>query len=161
MAIDMYLTIDGITGESQRLGHEGEIEVLSWSFGGSNTSSIGIGSGGGAGQVSLQDISLTKWVDASSPELFQAMCDGTHFPTGKLTMYKAGGAGMALAYLVLEFEEMFPTSVSTGGSGGEEVLTENVTFSFGKVTITYSEQAADGTAMGDHVGSWDVRTVSS
>jgi type VI secretion system secreted protein Hcp len=160
MATDMYLTIEGIKGESQRKGHEKEIEVISWSFGGSNPSSIGVGGGGGAGKVQLQDITITKFVDASSAELFQAMCTGKHFKNGKLTMYKAAGDKAPLKYMVLDFEEMFPTSMVTGGSGGEDVLSEKVTFSFGKVTITYTEQAADGTAKGDHVGSWDVRAVS-
>jgi len=159
MAIDMFLTIEGISGESQRTGHEGEIEVLGWSFGGSNPSSIGIGGGGGAGKVNLQEISITKYLDASSAEIFQAMCKGEHFPTGKMTAYKGGGD--ALPYLTMEFEEMYPTSQSMGGSGGEEVFTENVTFAFGKVVVTYTEQGAAGTAAGDHVGQWDVRTVSA
>lgn len=159
MATDMFLKIDGVKGETQRKGHEGEVEVLAWSFGGSNTSSVGVGGGGGAGKANLQDISVTKWVDASSPALFQAMCSGKHFPKGTLAVYKAAGE-KALQYLTLEFEEMFPTSVSTGGSGGEDRLTENVTFSFGKVTVKYLEQKADGTAKGEHVGSWDIRKVT-
>jgi len=160
MATDMYLTIEGITGESMRIGHEGEIDVIAWGFGGSNPSSIGIGGGGGAGKVTLQDFSITKYLDGSSAELFQAMCDGTHFPTAKMTVYKAAGAEGALPYLVFEFEELFPTSMSTGGSGPEDVLTEALTFSFGKVTVTYSEQSDAGTGQGDHVGSWDVRSNS-
>lgn len=159
MAIDMYLTVEGISGESQRVGHEGEIEVLAWSFGGSNSSSIGIGGGGGAGKVSLQEISITKYLDASSAEIFQAMCKGEHFPTATMVAYKGGGE--ALPYLKLEFEELYPTSQSMGGSGGEDIFTENVSFAFGKVVVTYTEQGDAGTASGDHVGQWDVRTVSA
>lgn len=159
MAIDMYLTLDGISGESQRSGHEGEIDVLGWSFGGANPSSIGVGGGGGAGKVSLGEITITKFLDASSAEIFQAMCKGTHFETGKLTAYKGGGD--ALPYLVIEFEEMYPTAQSMGGSGGEDRFTESVSFAFGKITVTYTEQGAAGTAAGDHVGAWDVRSVSA
>ena len=159
MATDMYLKIDGVEGETQRDKHAGEVEVLSWSFGGSNSSSVGAGGGGGAGRASLQDISITKWVDASSPGLFQAMCSGQHYDKGTLSIYKAGG-GEPLLYMKLDFEEMFPSSISTGGSGGEDRLTENITFAFGKVTQTYIVQNADGTAKGEKVGSWDVRTVT-
>jgi type VI secretion system secreted protein Hcp len=155
MATDMYLKIDGVKGESLRDGHKDEIDVLAWSFGGSNPSSIGIGTGGGAGRANLQDISLTKYVDAASPGLFQAMCSGKHFPEGTLSIYKAGG-GKPLKYLELKFKEMFPSSVSTGGSGGEDRLTENVTFAFAKVTITYQPQKEDGTSAGNIVGSWDI-----
>ena len=161
MAIDMFLTLPGsdIVGESQRAGHEGEIEILAWSFGGSNPSSIGIGGGGGTGKVTLTELTVTKYLDASSAELFQAMCKGDHFPEAKLTAYKSGGD--ALPYFTMEFEEMYPTSMSSGGSMGEDVFTESVTFAFGKVVVTYSEQGADGTAGGDHVGQWDVRSVSA
>jgi type VI secretion system secreted protein Hcp len=159
MATDMYLTVETITGESQRVGHEGEIDVLAWSFGGSNPSSIGVtGSGSGAGKVTLQDFSLTKYLDAATAELFQAMCDGRHFPTAKLTVYKAGGTSGPLPYLIFDFIDLFPTTQSVGGSGGEDTLTENVTFAYGKVTVTYSEQGTEGTGQGDHVGSWNVRS---
>lgn len=161
MAIDMYLTLPGsdIVGESQRKDHEGEIEVLAWSFGGTNPSSIGIGGGGGTGKVMLQELTVTKYLDASSAELFQAMCKGDHFPEAKLTAYKSGGD--ALPYFTLDFEEMYPTSISSGGSFGEDVFSETISFAFGKVTATYSEQNPDGTAGGDHVGAWDVRSVSA
>ena len=158
MAWDAYLTIDGVSGESQRQGHEGEIELIAFNFGGSNPSSIGIGSGGGTGTVSLSSFTITKKTDASSAELFQHMCTGEHFPVGKLTMYKSGGAAGALAFLVYEFEDMYVDNISwSGAEGGDNIPMESISFSFGKVTITYPEQNVDGTAGGDHVGSWDVR----
>ena len=86
------------------------------------------------------------------------MCLGQHFDTAKLTVYKGSGEAGGLPYLTFEFEELYPTSMSVGGSGGEDILTENITFAFGRVTVTYSEQDAAGAASGDHVGSWDVRT---
>jgi type VI secretion system secreted protein Hcp len=159
MATDMYLKLDhgDIRGESLKDGHEEQIEVLAWSIGGSNSSTVGYGTGGGAGKASVQDLSITKWVDSSSPVLFQHMCQGTHYPKGELFIYKAGGE-QPLKYMKLEFEEMFPTSVSTGGSGGEDRLTENVTFAFGKITIKYNKQNPDGTDAGEVPGSWDIRT---
>lgn len=159
MAIDMYLTLptSDIAGESTRAGHEGEIEVIAWSFGGANPTSLGVGGGGGAGTVALNELTITKYLDASSAELFQAMCLGEHFQTAKMTAYKSGGAA-AVAYLTLEFEQLYPTGLSSGGSMGEDVFTESVTFSFAKVIVTYTEQGPDGTAGGDHVGSWNILT---
>lgn len=159
MAIDMYLTLEGsdIAGESTRVNHEGEIEVIAWSFGGSNPSSLGVGGGGGAGKVTLQELTITKYLDASSAEFFQALCSGGHFPSGKMTAYKAGGSE-PVAYLTLDFEMLYPTSISSGGSYGEDVFTETISFTFGKVTVTYTEQNPDGTAGGDHVGAWNVLT---
>ena len=42
--------------------------------------------------------------------------------------------------------EVLVTSVSTGGSGGEDRLTENVTFNFAEVKVDYTEQKMDGGA---------------
>lgn len=158
MAWDAFLTVEGITGESQRSGHEGEIEVVSFNFGGTNPSSVGVGSGGGVGTVSLSPFTVTKKTDAASAELFQQMCQGVHYPEAKLTAYKSGGKE-ALGYLVYTFEEVYVDSIQWSGSeGGDEVPIEVVDFSFGKVIVEYTEQNPDGTAGGVHVGQWDLRT---
>lgn len=161
MAWDAYLTVEGISGEAQRKGHEGQIEILAFSFGGSNPSSVGRGRGGGTGAVDLSAFNVTKKTDASSAEMFAQMCAGVHFPTAKLTLYKAGGAA-PLPYLIYDFEEVFVDSIQwSGAEGGDNIPIENVSFSFGKVVITYTEQNPDGTAGGDHVGQYDLRSRSS
>jgi len=158
MAWDAFLTVEGITGESKRAGHEGQIPIIAFSFGGTNPSSVGVGSGGGTGTVALSSFNITKKTDASSAELFQQMCQGVHFPTAEITMYKSGGEE-ALAFLGYTFEEVYVDSIQwSGAEGGDNIPMENVTFSFGKVTIEYVEQNPDGTAGGVHAGSWDVRT---
>lgn len=158
MAWDAYLTVDGVSGESQRKGHEGEIEIISFSFGGSNPSSVGIGSGGGTGTVNLSSVNFVKMTDAASAELFKHMCMGKHFPKAKMTAYKSGG-DKPLDYLIFEFEEFYVDNISWSGSqGGSEIPTESVSASFGSVKITYNEQNPDGTKGGAHEGGWDVRT---
>ena len=158
-AWDAYLTVDGVTGESQRAGHEGEIELISFDQGGSNPSSVGIGSGGGTGTVNLTSFNFMKKTDAASAQLFQHMCTGKHFPTAKVTLYKSGGDGGAVDYLSFDFEEVYVDNITWSGSeGGDGIPMESVSMSFGKFTITYNEQNPDGTKGGSHVGSWDVRT---
>ncbi len=88
---DAYLAVEGVESESQREGHEGEIEVLAFQFGGSNISSVGQGSGGGTGVVALSEFMVQKKTDASSADMFQQLCTGEHYPTAKLTLYKSGG----------------------------------------------------------------------
>ena len=157
-AWDAFLEVDGVSGESQRAGHEGQIELRAFDFGGTNPSSVGVGSGGGTGTVNLSSFNFMKKTDASSAEMFQRMCTGTHFPTATLTMYKSGGDA-ALDYLLFEFEEVYVDNITWSGSeGGDGVPDESVSFSFGKVVITYNEQNPDGTKGGAHVGSWDNRT---
>lgn len=154
---DAYLTVEGVTGESQRDGHEGEIELLSFSFGASNPSSIGVGSGGGVGAVDIHSFTFEKHTDAASADLFKHCCSGKHFPTAKVTLYKAGGTGGPLDYLIFDFEEVYVDNIQWSGSEGSGVPTEVAAFSFGKVVVTYNQQDSAGAKSGSFMGSWDIR----
>jgi type VI secretion system secreted protein Hcp len=157
MAWDAFLILDDtVKGESRRAGHEEQIELISFSFGASNPASIGVGSGGGSGTVSLSSFNIMKKTDASSVGMFKACCLGQHFPTASIELYKSGGD--ALLYLKFDFEEVFVDNIQwSGAEGGDGVPLESVSFSFGKVEVTYTKQAPDGTADGDFVSSWDIR----
>src|SRR5437868_2371794 len=102
MAFDAFIKLPDIEGESKRKGFEGQIAILSFSFGASNPSSIGSGGGGGAGKVSLSSFNLMKLSDTTSPVLFQKCCTGDHFAKATVTLNKAGGTA-PLDFLVYEF----------------------------------------------------------
>ena len=142
MAVDMFIKIGDIKGESVDGKHKDEIDVLSWSWGMSQSGSAHVSGGAGAGKVNVQDISFTKYIDKSSPILLKHCCNGKHIPEAMLTVRKAGGE--ALEYLIIEMEKVLITSVSTGGSGGEDRLTENVTLNFRDFHVKYTPQAAEG-----------------
>ena len=63
MAVDMFIKIGDIEGESADKVHAKEIDVLAWSWGMSQSGNMHQGGGGGAGKVSVQDLSLTKYID--------------------------------------------------------------------------------------------------
>jgi type VI secretion system secreted protein Hcp len=142
MAVDMFLKLDDQKGESRDEKHKDETEVLAWSWGMSQSGSTHSGSGGGSGKVSVQDLSLTKYVDKSSPMLQLACCNGKHFKEALLTVRKAGEK--PLEYLKITMKEVIITSISTGGSGGEDRLTENVTLNFAEFKTEYTPQKPDG-----------------
>lgn len=154
MAVDIFMKLDGVTGEAQDSAHKEEIDVLSWSWGMSQSGTTHMGGGGGAGKVSVQDISFTKYLDASSPTLQKFCANGKHVATGKLTVRKAGEN--PLEYLKIELEEIIISSVSTGGSSGEERLTEHVSLNFKKFHTTYTPQAADGTGGAAVEAKWNI-----
>jgi type VI secretion system secreted protein Hcp len=154
MAVDIFLKLDGVTGEAQDSVHKDEIDVLSWSWGLSQSGTTHMGGGGGTGKVSVQDISVTKYLDASSPTLQKFCANGKHVATGTLTVRKAGEN--PLEYLKIDLEEIIISSVSTGGSGGEERLTENISLNFRKFHTTYTPQAADGTAGAAVEAKWNI-----
>ena len=155
MAVDMFIKIDNIKGESKHKAHPGETDVLAWSWGLSQSGSMQIGGGGGAGKVNVSDLNFTKWLDKGSTDLMAACCKGTHIPKAVLVVRKAGDK--PLEYLTITMEEVLISSVSTGGSGGEDRLTENVTLNFAKVKIKYIEQTEKGGAGDKPEMSWDIQ----
>jgi type VI secretion system secreted protein Hcp len=142
MAVDMFIKIDALKGESKDAKHKGEIDVLAWSWGLSNSGTFHTGGGGGAGKANIQDLSFTKYVDSSSADLQLACATGKHFTKANLVVRKAGDT--PLEYILIELTELMVTSVSTGGSGGEDRLTENVTLNFEQVHFTYWTQTDKG-----------------
>jgi type VI secretion system secreted protein Hcp len=70
-------------------------------------------------------------------------CNGKHYDSATLVCRKAGEK--PLEYLTITMTEVMVTAVSTGGSGGEDRLTENVTLNFAKVKVDYVEQTPTGT----------------
>jgi type VI secretion system secreted protein Hcp len=146
MAVDMFIKIKGIKGEAQDEKHKDEIDVLSWSWGASQPGNLHQGSGGGAGKASFQDLSFTKYVDVSSPMLLKMVATGEHIPDVALVVRKAGKA--PLEYIKFALTDCLVTSVSTGGSGGEDRLTENVTIQFTEFKYEYTSQKPDGTPGG-------------
>src|SRR6185436_4101748 len=154
MAVDMFIKIGTLKGESKDSTHKGEIDVLAWSWGMSNSGSAHVGGGAGVGKVNVQDLSFTKYIDLTSPDLMLACCNGKHFDSALLTVRKAGEK--PLEYLKIKLTEVLITSVSTGGSGGEDRLTENVTLNFAKVNVDYIEQTEKGAEGGKPKMGWDI-----
>lgn len=114
------------------------IELLAYSWGGSSNVNIGsIGSGGGAGKVSLQELSITKYVDHTSTTLLQRMVDGSHFDRATLTVTPKSGPVSQL-----ELQLVLVTSVSGGGVSGDSRQTENVSLAFGALRYTVDGQTA-------------------
>jgi len=154
MAVDMFLKLDGIKGESQDHKHKDEIHIQSWSWGMSQTGTMGTGVGGGAGKVHVHDISITKAVDKSSPALMLHCCNGKHIPNGLVTVRKAGDK--PLEYLKMKLTDIIISGVQNAGHGGD-ILTENLTLNFAKFHIEYQEQKPDGSGSPGGEMGWDVK----
>ncbi|WP_297897052.1 type VI secretion system tube protein Hcp [Shewanella sp.] len=128
-AVDMFLKIDGVDGESQDSQHRGEIDILAWSWGASSDSR----------KVCIQDISLTKYVDSASPELLMNQVTHIKYPKATLVMRKAGREQSE--YINIELTNVWVSSLSTGGSGGEDRLTENITLNFEELKYSYTPES--------------------
>ena len=154
MAVDMFIQIGALKGESRDKVHAGKTDVLAWSWGMSNSGSAHVGGGAGSGKVNVQDLSFTHYIDKTSTELMLAACNGKHFPEALLVVRKAGEK--PVEYLKIKMTDILITSLSTGGSGGEDRLTENVTLNFAKVHVDYTPQDQAGAAGDTKSMDWDI-----
>lgn len=149
MAIDTFAKIGDIKGESMVKGFEDQIQLLAWSWGMSQAGTTHHGSGGGAGKVNVNDLSFTHYVDTATPKFMEACCKGKHYPEATITMRKAGGD--PLPFMTIKLTDCIVTSVSDGGSAGEEQLTENVTLNFAAFEVEYQAQDNKGAKKGGAV----------
>jgi len=143
MAIEYSLKLDGITGENPASKHTGEIEVLSWSWGASNPTSIS-GTGLSAGKVSISDLTISKPVDKASAKLLELCCTGKHIATGTLACSKSTGDKNPGDYLTIKMNEIHIASFQTGGSSGDSVGSESISLAFVKFEYDYKVQGKDG-----------------
>ena len=141
-ALDAFLKLDGIDGESTDDKHKNEIVVEAWSFGvAQRVSATGQQT---TARPCVSDIVVTKRVDKSSPILFMHAATGKHIPTATITVRKAGER--PLEYLVVTMQDVVVTSVNSTSSGGDSP-DESLSLNFQTIGISYTPQASDGTAL--------------
>jgi type VI secretion system secreted protein Hcp len=155
MAIDMFLKLDGIKGESQDDKHKDEIQIESFSWGMNQTGTFGAGGGGGAGKVSVHDISVTKGVDCASPLLMRDCCSGRHIKEAMIVARKAGEK--PLEYFKIKLSDILVSGVQHAGHGGGDLLSENLTLNFAKFEVEYYEQQKDGAGKLKEKVGWDIK----
>ncbi|MGR3467806.1 MAG: Hcp family type VI secretion system effector [Shimia sp.] len=155
MAVDIFLKLDKIKGESVDDKYAGEIDVLQWSWGMAQSGTTHLGPGGGSGKVNVQDISLTKYVDMATHDLLKHCATGRHIAEGTLIVRKAGA--VPLEYFTIKMTDIIISSYSTGGSGdGMDRVMETVTLNFAKYEVTYASQKNDGSKGPEGKAGFDI-----
>ena len=144
MAIEYHLKCGNIKGESAATKHMDEIELMSWSWGASNPTTI-VGAGMSAGKVSMTDINFTKRVDKSSPKLLELCVTGKHVDDATLYCSKQTGGKTPDDFLTIKLKEVYVSSFSAGGSSGEDVGTESFSLTYGSINYDYKIQDKTGT----------------
>ncbi len=137
---DYYLKIDGVDGEAAVKGHEKEIDIMSWSWGVSQTSTMSSGGGMGAGKVNFQDLHITKMVDKATPVLFKMAATGQHIKKAELKVLRPSPDGKEMQYMIYTFEDVMVTSWQNSA----DPLVEEISLNFAKVSMEYTPQKPDG-----------------
>ena len=142
MSSKIFLKIGNIKGESTDDKHKDEIEVFSWSWGVTNTATVGPGSGSAAGRPTFNDLNFTHRYDKAAPLLWRACAVGQQFTEATLVGTKQGKGPQD--YLVVKMNDVVVTSASASDSSGAVEAMESVSVKFAKVDVEYKPQKADG-----------------
>ncbi|TFW31018.1 Hcp family type VI secretion system effector [Massilia horti] len=156
MAIDAYLKLGEIKGESADEVHRGWIECTSvnWTINQPKSTTTSTSGGHTAGRAELSDVTFHKLADLASPILAQHCAMGKTIPKAKLEFYRADGDGKRVKYYEVELENVLVSHVAQGVNDGG--MTENIGLKFSKVKWTYTQQRISGGVGGSTVGGWDL-----
>jgi type VI secretion system secreted protein Hcp len=160
MAFDAFLKIDGVPGESSDDKHKDWIEILSYSMGITQPTSGSASTSGGATseRAHFQDFSIVKALDKASPKIALACAGGDHIKSVIVELCRAGGD--KVKYMEYKMSNCIISSFRPGGSahGGETLPLEEVSFNYGKIEWTYTQQKrADGAGGGQVAAGWDLQ----
>jgi type VI secretion system secreted protein Hcp len=176
-AVDYFLKIDGIEGESADDKHKGEIDIESFSWGATNSGSAAHSGGAGAGKVSMQDFHFVMRFNKASPKIFVATATGEHFQKAVLTVsrngkqqgdfltwtlsdclvtsYETGANSVAVTESTGGPEEPSPeVSAARNDAGGAPV--DEFSLNFAKIEVSYQSQNADGRPGTPVTAGWDL-----
>jgi type VI secretion system secreted protein Hcp len=154
-AVDYFLKIEGIDGESTSETHKEQIEIHSFSWGASNSGSMAAGGGGGAGKVSFSSLRVTTTISKASPKLFESVATGKHFPSAVLTLVDTQQRGLEVMKVTLT--DVIISSYQTGGMSGE-APTESFRLNFAKIEYEYVPQKPDGSMDAPVKAGYDLAT---
>jgi type VI secretion system secreted protein Hcp len=157
MAIDVYLHIDGIKGESADDRHKDWIECksVSWAVEQPRSATSSTGGGHTAERCEHRDVVITKLADLASPILLQTCAAGRTIPKAKLEFMRADAQGERVKYFEIELDNVLIGAVSPSVSEGD-ILTEEVGMKFSKVRWKYTKQRISGGVGGNTSGGWDL-----
>jgi type VI secretion system secreted protein Hcp len=142
----IYLKFDSIDGDVTAKGFEKSIEVLSFSWGVTNSGSIATGSGGGAGKASFQDLHFVQKTGSASPKLIESGVTGQAIKEATMTFIKAGSSDNPQAYLQIKMNDVLISGFQTAGAEGAEndIPTDEVSLNFAKIEYDFTPQNTDG-----------------
>jgi type VI secretion system secreted protein Hcp len=151
---EIFVKIEGITGESKDAKHKGWIDAINLSYGVSQSSSMSSGGGGGVGKADFRGLAFSHFLDRASPTLFKYCAAGKHVPTVEVSACKSGGGQQEFVHIVLS--DVLVTSVEPSGAAGD-MWVETVCLSYSRIVIEVREQSASGSMNAFVSGGWDVK----
>lgn len=147
-ALDLFLEIPEVGGESKDKAHKDQMDLISWGFVANNK--VAQGGQGSTGKVVMSDIQVTKNVCKGSPKLFLACCGGTRYPKVTIWGQKAtGAAGGQKPFYKVEMEDVAISLIKNDyvdpeGDEAPPGIVETVMFNPNRMKVNYAPQKLDG-----------------
>ncbi|MCB1867695.1 MAG: type VI secretion system tube protein Hcp [Gammaproteobacteria bacterium] len=156
MAVDMFMKIEGVDGESTDDKHQKWIELLSFSHSVSQpTSGVSASGGRTGGRADFDDFRGVKTIDNSTPDLNIKCAKGEHIP--KVEVECCLATGDKHTFMKYTLEDCIVTSVRPGGSSaGETKPTEELTLAYGKIKWEYTSIDHKGKPGGKTDRTWNL-----
>jgi type VI secretion system secreted protein Hcp len=180
---DSYLQIDGVKGEALDDKHKDWIELAGFGHQIIQPVSQTQSSAGGAatGRTQHGDFLVHKYVDLSSPKLYEAVSNGKHFSKAKIEVCRAGGSQTKFLEITLEEVMISKVQLDSPHNGNVHVAgfqapgtttadshsktdlpTESVHLNYGKIEWTYTQQKRkDGSGGGNVSAKYDLTAGKS
>ncbi|MEN4608511.1 Hcp family type VI secretion system effector [Pantoea agglomerans] len=155
MAIDMFMKVDGVTGESKDSNHSGWTDITSFSWGASQPGNMSVGGGGGAGKVNFEDLHVEALIDKSVTALLKNCASGKHLAKVELSICKAGGTQVEYARITLE--DVLVTTVKYNGADNGDLVGMSYSFQSSKVKQQYWEQSSSGGKGAESSAGWNIK----
>jgi type VI secretion system secreted protein Hcp len=156
MAIDAYLQLGDIKGESADSAHQGwiECEAVQWSIRQPKSATASTAGGHTAERAELSDVTFHKICDLASPLLAQYCAMGKTVPKARFEFFRADGNGDRVKYYEVELENVLVSQVAQGVRAGG--MADTISLKFAKVKWKYTQQRIAGGAGGNTAGGWDL-----
>jgi type VI secretion system secreted protein Hcp len=144
-AMSCVLKIQEIPGESVVSKHEGEIDILTWSWGEAQTGTAGRSAGAadkGAGKVQFQEFAFTMYLNKASVNLVKYCASGQPLKSAVLTCMKTGGKAQ-LEFIRFTLIDSVVSSYKTGTPTSYDRFIDQFSLMPKMVKMDYTTQKPD------------------
>lgn len=142
MSVDMFMKVEGASGESQDANHKGWTNIDSFTWGATQPHSMSSGGGAGAGKVTFHDLNIVAAMDKAYSAVLKHCATGKHLGKVEISLCKAGGSQIEFGKITLT--DVLVTNVTVSGANSGDTVVVNYSFQAAVVKAQYWEQTNQG-----------------
>ena len=149
MALQIYMKMDGVSGDSKSYQHKGWADVLSWNWG--MTSNRRVANEIDGDKTSLNELSIIKYIGVDSASIRLLYAQGKTIPSVELSITPSvGKREVQTKYVYIKMEDVLIKSIVTGGGVDDSFFKEHITLLYNRVRFEYSLDAVSSDATPDN-----------